>query len=849
MTHTRFYAGILAVAIAAVGFAQHHQNKADWAQMEKFSNQNLSRFVYSSRVNPNWINKTDKFWYVWSDSNGKRFMYVDSGGRKRERAFDHDKLAGALSELGKKPVVGNQLPFNSIEYNKEETAITFTVERVKYEWDLKNETLKVVPEEENEGEATPPRGPRGGQGGGQGQGNRPRSTASTAPDKLAIVYQKGYNLYFGVKEKEETEIDDVEMMQLTKDGEQFYEFSGVNYRSYTLGDKDERAQAVGVNWSEDSQAFVVTRVDGRKLADLFVINSLANPRPTLEIYKYQMPGEENVEQRELLIFHRDTKQLKKVPAEKWKDQMYFNIHWVGKDHSKLRFVRRDRLQRNLEFCEYDTASEEVKVLLTESVENAFIELRGARYLEDNNTGDFIWWSERTGWGHFYLYGHDGKLKNALTSGPWRAEDIVDVDAKGKKFYFSAVGKEPGENLYNEHQYSVGLDGKGMRMLTGGDANHSLSLSESHKFGVDNYSRPDLVPTSVLRDDQGRVVMELETMDLSKLEEMGWQMAERFVVKSADGVTDIFGNMWKPFNFNPAKKYPILLYVYPGPQTESVSNGFAPVGTLQEIAQLGFIVIQIGNRGGTPQRSNAYHSFGYYNLRDYGLADKKAGVEQLAGRHSWIDIDKVGIFGHSGGGFMTAAAMMLPPYNDFFKVGVSSAGNHDNNIYNSNWSEQHHGLRVVEEQQNQGNRGGAGRGGRTPEEMDAEAFFYFDYMAQQQQNQNQNEDQKEQEKDNTKFEIKVPTTVELAPNLKGKLLVAHGDMDNNVHPGNSVRLVDALIKANKRFDFMLLPGQRHGFGSMNNYFQQRLREYFATHLMGDNYENSSDMNNKTGFSLP
>ncbi len=848
MTHIRFSAGILAVALAAVSFAQHHTNKANWAQMEKYSNSALSRFVYSSRVNPSWINKSDRFWYVWNDSDGKRFMFVDSAGRKRERAFDHDKLAGALSELGKKPVVGNQLPFNSIDYNEKETAITFTVERVKYEWDLKAETLKVVPEKEDEGEATPPRGPRGGQGGQQGgQNNRPRSTASTAPDKLAIVYQKGYNLYFGVKEKEETEIDDVEMTQLTKDGEQFYEFAGVNYRTYTLGDKDERAHAIGVDWSKDSEMFAITRVDGRKLADLFVINSLANPRPTLEIYKYQMPGEENVEQRELLIFDRNTKELKKVPADKWKDQMYFNIHWVGKGHDKLRFVRRDRLQRNLEFCEYDTNTNEVKVLLSEAVENAFIELRSARYLGDDNTGDFIWWSERSGWGHFYLYGHDGKLKNAITSGPWRAEDLVDVDAKGGKVWFSAVGKEPGENLYNEHQYSVGIDGKGMRMLTSGDANHSLSLSDSHKFGVNNYSRIDMVPTAVLRDDQGRVVMELEKMDLSKMEEIGWQMPERFVVKSSDGVTDIFGNMWKPFDFSPNKKYPIILYVYPGPQTESVSNGFTPVSTLQEIAQLGFIVIQIGNRGGTPQRSNAYHSYGYYNLRDYGLADKKAGVEQLAGRYSWIDIDKVGIFGHSGGGFMTAAALLLPPYNDFFKVGVSSAGNHDNNIYNSNWSEQHHGLRVVEEQQNQGNRGGgAGRGGRTPEEMDAEAFYYFDYMVQQ---QNQNEEQKEQEKDNTKFEIKVPTTVELAPNLKGKLLVAHGDMDNNVHPGNSVRLVDALIKANKRFDFMLLPGQRHGFGSMNNYFQQRLREYFATHLLGDNYESSSDMNNKSGFSLP
>ncbi|MEJ5171533.1 MAG: prolyl oligopeptidase family serine peptidase, partial [Fimbriimonadales bacterium] len=210
-----------------------------------------------------------------------------------------------------------------------------------------------------------------------------------------------------------------------------------------------------------------------------------------------------------------------------------------------------------------------------------------------------------------------------------------------------------------------------------------------------------------------------------------------------------------------------------------------------LANLGFIVVQIGNRGGNPNRSNAYHSYGYYNLRDYGLADKKAGIEQLAARYPWIDLDRVGIYGHSGGGFMTAAAMLLPPYNEFFKVGVSSAGNHDNNIYNSNWSEQHHGLREVAVKDKDGKETGE-----------------------------------------TRFEIRVPTTPELAANLKGKLLIVHGDMDDNVHPANSIRLAAALIRAGKRFDFMLMPGQGHGFGDMNAYFNQMLMEYFAEHLLGD-----------------
>ncbi len=295
------------------------------------------------------------------------------------------------------------------------------------------------------------------------------------------------------------------------------------------------------------------------------------------------------------------------------------------------------------------------------------------------------------------------------------------------------------------------------------------------------------------------------------------MPETFKVKAADGVTDIYGNLWKPFDFKPSKRYPIIANVYPGPQTESVSAGFSATASNQRLAQLGFIVIQIGNRGGNPARSNAYHSYGYYNLRDYGLADKKAGIEQLAARFKWIDIDKVGIYGHSGGGFMTAAALMLPPFNDFFKVGVSSSGNHDNNVYNQNWSEQHHGLKEVS-----ATAGTSSTGRSTPEED--EGF----------------PDENEPQGTGTKFEIKVPTNAELAANLKGHLLLVHGEVDNNVHHAGTVRLMNALIKANKRFDFLLMPGKQHGYGDMQPYFSQRLYEYFVEYLLGDKPLEGADM---------
>jgi dipeptidyl aminopeptidase/acylaminoacyl peptidase len=270
--------------------------------------------------------------------------------------------------------------------------------------------------------------------------------------------------------------------------------------------------------------------------------------------------------------------------------------------------------------------------------------------------------------------------------------------------------------------------------------------------------------------------------VSALLEVGFQYPEPFTVKADDGITDLYGVMYKPFDFDPARKYPIIAYVYPGPQTESVSKTFSPRSQSITLAQMGFVVIEVGNRGGHPQRSKWYHNYGYGNLRDYGLSDKKAAIEQLARKHSWIDLNKVGIYGHSGGGFMSTAAMLV--YPDFFKVAVSSSGNHENNIYNRWWSEKHHGVKEV-----------ADKDGKV------------------------------------KFEYDIEKNSELAKNLKGHLLLVTGDIDDNVHPANTLRMADALIKANKRFDIFIMTGQRHGYGDMADYFFWLRADYFAKHLLG------------------
>jgi dipeptidyl aminopeptidase/acylaminoacyl peptidase len=287
---------------------------------------------------------------------------------------------------------------------------------------------------------------------------------------------------------------------------------------------------------------------------------------------------------------------------------------------------------------------------------------------------------------------------------------------------------------------------------------------------------------VVIDREGEVMVDLEDADLSKLMAAGFHYPTPFGVKADDGVTDIYGVMYKPFDFDPTKKYPIVAYVYPGPQTESVAKSFSTSASEVALAQMGFIVITIGNRGGNPSRSKWYHNFGYGDLRDYGLADKKAGIEQLADEHAWIDINRVGIYGHSGGGFMSTAAMLV--YPDFFKVAVSSSGNHNNDVYNLNWSEKHDVVKEV---------------------VDDEGTVTFEYD--------------------------IETNSDLAANLKGHLLLTTGDIDNNVHHAGTFRVAEALIRANKRFDMFVFPGQRHGYGNMSDYWFWLRAEYFAKHLLG------------------
>jgi dipeptidyl aminopeptidase/acylaminoacyl peptidase len=448
-------------------------------------------------------------------------------------------------------------------------------------------------------------------------------------------------------------------------------------------------------------------------------------------------------------------------------------------------MRQSRDLKRLDICRVDAQTGDVKVLVEERL-NAYIDTKPIRFLEGEK--EFLWWSERDGWGHWYLYNIDGTLKNQVTRGEFVSGNLTGLDEKTRTLYFTANGREAGEDPYYDHLYRVGLDGGNLKLLDPGNANHGVAMPEHTRWFVDTTSRVDQAPKSDLRDSLGNAVLDLEATDVSLLLEQGYKYPEPFIVKGDDGITDLAGVMYKPHDFDPKKKYPIIAYVYPGPQTEQVTKTFNPAPYTHWLAQFGFIVIEVGNRGGTPARSKWYHNYGYGNLRDYGLPDKKTAIEQLARRYSFIDVNKVGIYGHSGGGFMSTAAMLV--YPDFFKVAVSSAGNHENNIYNDTWSEKHHGIKEVTD-----------KNGKVT------------------------------------IEYSIDKNSEIAKNLKGKLLLVHGDIDNNVHPANTFRLVDALIKANKRFDMIVVPGSRHGISG--DWFNWTRAEYFCQHLLGES-RNDADM---------
>ena len=799
----RILIAIMAATCLSAAMASAQERLPEYLQAEKFTQEKLNTMLFSTTVDPHWFQKGNCFWYEYKTSDGTQWYVVDPAKKTKTPLFDRDELAAQLTETVRDPYDAYHLPIRNLKAKEDGKTFTFEVTSTKeiknekgkkekevfyFSYDYPTQKLTHLKDKEKEPKRL--------------------SWGSISPDKKTVVYAKDLNLYrmsyedYQKARKDENDSTIVEI-QLTTDGVKDFGY-GMPYKMINTDTLlNGKRRAVYGMWSPDSRHFATILTDEREVKDLWVLNVMSKPRPTLETYKYQMPGEKEAPVEHLHIFDMQDNSRKEIKTSAYKDQTLGierkpllqkdrdkeerSSVWLG-DNERFFLTRSSRDLYRIDVCSY-TVGQDTLVPVIEERMNTYQETRSLKVLADGK--ELIHWSERDGWAHLYLYDDKGNLKNRITKGPWHVEEILKVDEKARTVYFTANGRNADENPYYEHLYKVNLDGTGLTQITKGDFFHQVEVDDDARFVVDNYSRIDTVPMCVLMDSNGNKVMDIQESDFSQLFANGYKFPELFKVKAADGITDLYGVMYKPYDFDSTKVYPIIDYVYPGPQVEAVYYPFTRMSVRTDrLAQAGFIVISVGQRGGHPSRSKWYHNYGYGNMRDYPLADHKYAIEQLANRHDFIDINKVGIHGHSGGGFMTTAAMCQ--YPDFFKVGVSCAGNHDNTIYNRWWSETHHGVKETVS-----------------------------------------------EKGDTTFVYKIGTNPEIAKNLKGHLLLVHGDIDDNVHPGNTIRVVDALIRAGKRFDMLMLPQQRHAFGDMNEYFYWRLVDYFSEHLKGQS-EKSVDI---------
>ena len=794
---------ILALASVATAGMHAQERLPEYLQAEKFTQDKINTMLFSTTVDPHWFQKGNCFWYEYKTSDGTQWYVVDPSKKLKKPLFDRDELAAQLTETVRDPYDAHHLPIRNLKAKEDGKTFTFEVTSTKevknekgkmekevfyFSYDYPSQKLTHLKDKEKEPK-------RLGWG-------------SISPDKKTVVYAKDLNLYrmsyedYQKARKDEKDSTIVEI-QLTTDGVKDFGYGMPHKMVNTDTLCNGKRRSVYGMWSPDSRYFVTVLTDEREVKDLWVLNVMSKPRPTLETYKYQMPGEKEAPLEHLHLFDMQDNSRKEIGTSAYKDQTLEIARkpllqkqrdmeerpavWLG-DNERFFLTRSSRDLYRIDVCSYTVGQDTIVPVIEERM-NTYQETRALKVLADGK--ELIHWSERDGWAHLYLDDDKGNLKNRITKGPWHVEEILKVDEKNRTVYFTANGRNADENPYYEHLYKVNLDGSGLTQITKGDFFHQVEVDDDAKFVVDNYSRIDTVPVCALLDNAGNKVMDIQESDFSQLFANGYKFPELFKVKAADGITDLYGVMYKPFDFDSTKVYPIVDYVYPGPQVEAVYYPFTRMSVRTDrLAQAGFIVISVGQRGGHPSRSKWYHNYGYGNMRDYPLADHKYAIEQLANRHSFIDIDKVGIHGHSGGGFMSTAAICQ--YPDFFKVAVSCAGNHDNNIYNRWWSETHHGVKETVS-----------------------------------------------DKGDTTFVYKIATNPEIAKNLKGHLLLVHGDIDDNVHPGNTIRVVDALIRAGKRFDMLMLPQQRHSFGDMNEYFYWRLVDYFSEHLKGQS-EKSVDI---------
>jgi dipeptidyl aminopeptidase/acylaminoacyl peptidase len=609
-------------------------------------------------------------------------------------------------------------------------------------------------------------------------GRRNFSNEILSPDGKKAVFIKDWNLWIrDVASKKES--------PLTTDGTKDF-----GYATDNAGWK--HTDRAIVLWSPDSKKIATFQQDQRQVNDMYLVSTNIGA-PKLQAWKYPLPTDKEIIQIQRVIIEVESaKTIRlKIPSDARRGTLCDDISCSGSfddnewnaDASQLAFVSSSRDHKIAKMRIADAATGDVKEIFEEKVATQYESGQGSinwRFIPATN--EIIWYSERDDWGHLYLYNATtGQLKNQITKGNFVVTRLLKMDEKNRVLYFEANGREVGRDPYFSHFYRINMDGKNLQLLTPEDADHAISLSADGKYFTDSYSKPDMAATAVLRDMKGKLITTLEKTDLTRLTAAGWKAPTPITVKSRDGKWDLYGLMFTPTNLDKTKKYPVVNYIYPGPQGGGVgSRSFtASRSDHQALAELGFIVVIIDGTC-NPDRSKSFHDICYGNMADNTLEDQIAGLKQLAASNPYMDLDRVGIWGHSGGGYATAAAMFR--YPDFYKVGISESGNHENRNYEDDWGERYIGLLVKDEK------------GKSNYEDQANQNF--------------------------------------AAKLKGKLMLAHGAMDDNVPPYNTYLVVDALVKANKDFDLVIFPNARHGFAADSYYMMRKRWDYFVKNLLGN-----------------
>ena len=718
--------------------------------------------LVSGTVGPTTWLADDRFWYRATTVGGGTFYLVSPAKKSRAPAFDQLKVAAALATATESPVDAARLPFGTFDLSADGKAISVTVAGKRWSCDRTGSGCSAVPS-------------------GSGSAEAP-ANSSTSPDGSTAVFIREYNLWSrDLRSGVET--------QLTTDGIKDFGYA-TNNAGWVHSDEPV------VSWSPDSRRIATFQHDSRGVRDMVLAGT--NPgAPTLQSWKYPLPGDSAVFHISRVIIDRGGDGGPRVvrlqmPPDPHRstvsdhvaceDNNICDVQWYP-DGSHLAFISSSRDHKDAWLRVADAGTGAVREVLHETSKTQIGDASLPEHLWHvlPATNEVIWWSERDNWTQLYLHDlRNGALKNRITTGEGNVTELVRIDEKTRQIWFTANGREPGRDPYFQHLYRIGFDGKGLALLTPEPANHTVSLSPDGKYFTDSYSTPNTPPVTVLRDQSGKLLLPLETADISRLAASGWRPPTPVRVKARDGSTDIYGLMYTPTTLDSTRKYPIINHIYPGPQAGSVGpRTFYPArGDNQALAELGFIVVELDGMG-TPGRSKAFHDFYCGRMGDNTIPDQVAGMQELARDYRFIDIDKVGIWGHSSGGFATASAMF--DYPDFFKVGIAESGNHDNRVYEDDWGERYQGL-----------------------ELTASDSAGYNEAANQSR----------------------------AAHLKGKLFLIHGMLDDNVPPYNTQLVVSALMKAGKDFDQIMLPDAHHGYGKDAAYIARRRWDYFVRNLQGN-----------------